>query len=397
MMCPHASGDMTGPFLKPVVAVFVASSALCATAAQADDERYPDFRWDTVPVAFHFGKSEGLMTKEEAEFVAARSNFICLEKGHASQAFGDTEAGIEAEARQLKKLNPNMKVIFYWNSFLDYGTYKAHEEYDKHPDWWLRTLGGELDLKQGRLRRYDLSNAKVRDWWTEIAAASVIDGSCDGVFMDAFPQVTSQANRRQWGDEKFEAMQQGLKDLVRETRLKIGDDKLIVYNGIRSTPRWSAGFDYQEHADAAMIEHFGDFQSASKEMMLQDVREMERAGKAGKIVVMKGWPGFTFVDREAMRKPPAEKRRLAKENLLFPLACFLVGAQENCYFVYNWGYRIEHGCLEWYPEFDKPLGEPLSEMAQDGWELSREYRHASVRVDLETKEARIRWRKSDRD
>ena len=50
------------------------------------------------------------------------------------------------------------------------------------------------------------------------------------------------------------------------------------------------------------------------------------------------------------------------------------------------------GALEWYPEFDKPLGEPLNDMVQEGWELSREYTHASVRVDLEFKEAEILWR-----
>jgi hypothetical protein len=378
--------------MRPVFGALAASAFLFVSAVHADDARYPEFSWDTVPIAFHFGKSGGLMTKEEAEFVTSRSNFICLEKGHASKAFGGTEAGIEAEARQLKKLNPKMKVIFYWNSFLDYSMYQAHEEYGKHPEWWLRTQDGKLDLKKGRLMRYDLSNAEVRDWWTDVAAEAVMNGSSDGVFMDAFPQVTSQANRKLWGDEKFEAIQRGLKDLIRETRRKIGNEKLIVFNGIRSTPKWSAGFDYPEHIDAAMIEHFGYFQSSSKEMMLKDILEMERAGKAGKIVVMKGWSGFTFIDRDAIKKPLEEKRRIAKESLLFPLACFLAGAQENCYFMYNWGYRMENGCLEWYPEFDRPLGKPQGEMVRDGWKLSREYKHASVRVDLETKTAAIRWR-----
>ena len=371
----------------------IALSALFVftSIAQANEARYPEFSWDTVPIAFHFGKSGSLMTEAEAEFVASRSNFICLEKGHASTDLGGTEAGIEAEAQQLKKLNPKMKVIFYWNTFLDYSMYEAHGEYAKHPKWWLRTQEGELDLKNGRMMRYDLSNQEFRDWWTDVAAEAVINGNSDGVFMDAFPQVENQANRKLWGDEKYEAVQQGLHDIIRETREKIGDDKLIVYNGIRSTPKWTMGYDYPEHTDAAMIEHFGFFQSSSKEMMLKDILEMERAGKTGKIVVMKGWAGFTFIDKEAMKKPLETQQKVAKESLVFPLACFLAGAQENSYFIYNWGYRMHNGCLEWYPEFDKPLGEPLGEMQRDGWKLSREYKHASVRVDLETKEADIQW------
>ena len=63
-------------------------------------------------------------------------------------------------------------------------------------------------------------------------------------------------------------MQVGLKDIISETREKIGDDKLIVYNGIRSTPTWSAGFDFPEHTDCAMIEHFGYFNSGSKDLVI---------------------------------------------------------------------------------------------------------------------------------
>jgi hypothetical protein len=52
---------------------------------------------------------------------------------------------------------------------------------------------------------------------------------------------------------------------------------------------------------------------------------------------------------------------------------------------------MDNGCLEWYPEFDKPLGEPLSDMVEDGWRLSREFKHASVWVDLETGASEIKW------
>ena len=80
------------------------------------------------------------------------------------------------------------------------------------------------------------------------------------------------------------------------------------------------------------------------------------AARDGKIVVLKGWPGFTFRQPEMMQKPHAELARLANERITFPLACFLVAAEPNCYFCYTWGYREQHGTFDWYPEFDKPLG-----------------------------------------
>lgn len=355
-------------------------------------DSYPKFSWETVPVGFHFGKSRSLLTSEEAEFVASRASFICLEKGHATGQFSSTEVGIEREAQQLKKINPDMKVIFYWNTFLDYPMFQAHQEYQQHPQWWLKKVDGTLDLKNRRMKRYDLSHPEVRAWWTDVAQKAVVEGSCDGIFLDALPQVKAEGNKTLWGQEKYDAIQQGLADLIKEARTKIGQDKLIFYNGIRSTPSIQIGVDYMDQIDAVMIEHFGHFNSGSKESMLKDIQEMIKAGKHGKIVVFKGWPGFTFIDGAALRKPMEEKRRLAAENITFALAAFLVGAQEHSYFIYNWGYRMELGCLHWYPEFDKPLGDPLGDMVREGWTLSRNFKHASVWVNLESKEAKIAWR-----
>ena len=358
---------------------------------QVQATHYPAFSWETVPVGFHFGKSASLMTAEEAKFVASHASFICLEKGHATGQFGNTELGIETEAKQLKKLNPNMKVIFYWNTFLDYPMFQAHSEYQRHPQWWLKTVDGELDKKNRNLKRYDLSHPEVRAWWTDVAQKAVVEGSCDGVFMDAFPQIVASSNKALWGNEKYDAIQKGLLYIIRETRAKIGDNKLIFYNGVRTTPTSQIGNDFMQDTDAVMIEHFGYFQSGSKECMLTDIKEMAKAGKHGKIVVFKAWPGFAWIDKEVVKRPLEEKRTLAAKNITFPLAAFLVGAQENAYFIYNWGYRMEHGCLEWYPELDKKLGKPLADAKQTGWVLERDFEHASVWIDLEAKEARIDW------
>ncbi len=58
--------------------------------------------------------------------------------------------------------------------------------------------------------------------------------------------------------------------------------------------------------------------------------------------------------------------RKARENITFPLACFLVAAQPYSYFCYSWGYRDQHGSLDSYPEFEKPLGEPTGRCRTDG-------------------------------
>lgn len=355
---------------------------------------WPEYSWDTVPVYIHFGASGGL-SDEEIEFVATHSNFVSLEKGHGSKVHGSTEKGIEYDAVRLKEVNPKVKVIYYWNTFLDYPMFDAHEVYESHPEWWLRKLDGELDKKSGRLKRYDLSNQAVREWWTEEVRKAVVDGSCDGVFADAFPQIASQANIRLWGREKYDAVQLGLIETLKLTREKIGPENIIIYNGIRNTDTLNFGMQYLEYADAATIEHFDQFHSQAKESLASDIENMIEAGKRGKIVVMKAWPGFNFTERAIRDIPYEELLARSRENITFPLACFLVAVQEHAYFCYTWGYREDGGSLDWYEEFDRPLGPPKADAVKKGWEYTRSFDHADVWVDLESKKGIIDWHVPD--
>ena len=93
-----------------------------------------------------------------------------------------------------------------------------------------------------------------------------------------------------------------------------------------------------------------------------------------------------------MKRPHAELVQLARERVTFPLACFLVAARPDSQFAYSWGYVAEHGMLESYPEFDRPLGPPRADAAWTGLTATREFAHATVHVDLATKHARIDWR-----
>ena len=177
--------------------------------------------------------------------------------------------------------------------------------------------------------------------------------------------------------------------LLEETRRKIGPDKLILYNGLlKDDPKKLLQF-----ANGAMIERFGHFDTgSSKEQITEMFEATQNAARDGKIVLLKGWPGFSYREPEMMMKPHDELARLAKERLTFSLACFLVTAEPNCYFCYTWGYREKHGTFDWYPEFDKPLGPPKGPAKKDGWNYQREFAHASVSVNLETKAAKIEWK-----
>jgi hypothetical protein len=112
----------------------------------------------------------------------------------------------------------------------------------------------------------------------------------------------------------------------------------------------------------------------------------------GKIVIVKAWPNFTWLDKDMMDKPYEELEKLSREQITFPLAAFLAAAGEYAYLCYTWGYRENMGTFSWYPEFDKPLGKPKGDAVRNGWTYTREFEHALVWVDLEKRQGKITWR-----
>lgn len=379
------------PFLSAVV---LAGIQMLCLAEKAD---FPEFSWETVPVYIHFGKSSGPLTDEEIRFVAATSNFVCLEKGHGRDRFGSTEKGIAYDARRLKAANSSLKVLFYWNSFLNYPLYDACREIQTHPDWIFRDIAGLPIYKVRNLEQYNLLNPQFRTWWAIIAGKSTRTLGCDGIFMDAVNQAKRSIwMKRGWGEGSEDRLTDAVIDMMKQARAKMGESGLIVYNGIRSSDSGEtlSGLEYIDHADGVKVEHFTAFNSRSKESVAQDIEAISRAGKAGKMVIVKGWPDpdFTWLNEEKMRTEPAGLAQEARTKITFSLACFLVAAERHSYFCYSWGYRENNGSLVDYPEFHKRLGEPAGDSTREGWTYRRSFEHASVWVDLDRREARIDWK-----
>jgi len=347
----------------------------------------PPFSWEKVPVYAHVGKRSGDFTTEELDFLATHFDFITIEKDQASGKHGSTEAGFTVAAREIKKRNPNAKVLFYWNASLDTtserGDYMAMQTFPA--DGFLKDSEGKVVMRRKTVPNYDLLREDVREWWSDAAAKAVREYGADGIFADAMGQREVKA----MSDERFAALVAARVALLEETRRKIGPDKLIVYNGLmKDDPKKLLQF-----ADGAMIESFCHPKSgSSKEQLAAFFEATHTAARDGKIVLLKGWPGFSFREAEMMKRPHDELASLARDRITFPLACFLVAAEPNCYFCYTWGYREKLGTFDWYPEFDKPLGPPQGEAKRNGWHYQREFAHASVSVNLETKTATIDWK-----
>lgn len=359
-----------------------------ALSGSAVANSFPGFSWDRVPLNLHFGKRTGDMTDAEIDFLAAHSRFIVLEKGHGAAVHGSTEAGIAETARRLKRRQPAIKVLFYFNAFINWPGYAAFETY--RPEWTLRDATGRVVTHPSGTPRPDPSQAAFREWWSEIVAGAVQRGALDGVFADALPQALSPGLSSTLGADRARAVVDGLRTMLAMTKRRLGGGRIVLVNGTR-TSDFREILDW-EGVDGVMIEHFGAFRTDRPADIKADLDTIALAAAKGKFTVLKGWPGFTWLDGEMMKRPADELRRLARERITFPLACFLVGARPGSHFCYSWGYTDRLGTFETYPEFDRPLGPPSGEAVWEGLTATREYARARVWVDLNTRQARIDWR-----
>ena len=375
------------------------ASSLVAFAAGANP--LPEFSWNTLPVFTHMGKSEGDFTAEEVRALA-RFPLVTIEKAQAIRQGRSCEEGIYEAAREIKRVNPRTKVLFYFNAVVDWPGYEARAEFERHPEWALRNPAGRLSLFRERMQ-FDLSNPGLREWWSNVCGKAMQSAPLDGVFMDAIPKIAmlEKQQRQAFGDRKYEALEAGLRDLMRLTKQKIGPNRVLLYNGLRGDrSRWKdGGMRYLEYADAAMIEHFAGISAVEpggavrKDWLAADMEMIEQAGAMGKMILVKAWPGFTRTYPDTSKYPPTyeEKTRAARREILFPLAAFLAAAGAYSYFGYAWWYRAQDGGLLWYPEYDKPLGRPKGPAVRSDYRYEREFEHARIQVDLAENRAHIEW------
>jgi hypothetical protein len=364
---------------------------VAAAAAPAPGNGYPPFSWDRVPVAAQMGKSKGNFTASEAAFLASRFSMVALSAGTgAFRSLPADERYIEFgyfnNARILKAANPAIKVLFYWGWQGAIREFKAYTLPDYNPAWFVPRANGRGSV-------HDITNPAFRSWWASAVARICSNDDLDGIFIDGVGERTNP----------------NILSILQQTRQALNAlpaPKIMLGNGrqqaLPGDPRSALNY-----TDGEMIEHFGAFESATPDIMRESIFEISRLAKDGKIVLVKGWPGFTFMDPDTKGRAYADKIAEARRNITFPLAAFLVAAQPYTYFQYGWGYENVGGAYVlkddqadpsrqqidpvWYPELLKPLGPPQGDAQNDGYQFTRQFARAQVQVDLQSRQASINF------
>jgi hypothetical protein len=374
---------------------------------------FPQFSWRTVPSAADVGNSARAWNADETRFYSHHFSILSIEKGHGivpSTPAGErwSEPPFLDQAARLKRSHRPTTVFFYWNALDHYPLYQANATF--RPEWHRLPPGcaTPLDRPDCFPNHYILDDPALRRWWVDVATGVVADHNVDGIFVD-----TIATARQHSSPGSAEALMADLRASLDQIH---GRRRLILFN-IGA----AAAFDERgrmdpllEIADGYYREDFDRPEPTADQTpqtRLRHLSEVPLAAAAGKIVILKGWPRFSFLLPSTATTAYATRVARARADITFPLAAFLCAAERYTYFHYSWGYAdneanpqapgagtvltttVDSGVVDqqWYPELLRPLGPPRGEAVINGFELSRRFDHARVWCDLASRDATVDW------
>ncbi|CAA6677776.1 MULTISPECIES: putative glycoside hydrolase [unclassified Lentimonas] len=361
-------------------------------------DRLPDFSWDTVPRYMHVRKATSF-TPQEVEYLATFP-LITFEKTTGAKEFGGTEVGTWKAAKAVKAINPRTKVLYYRNILVHYSAYAADAQLASIPDAFLSDQKGNTKLVRGKVPAYDLSNPAVQDWWLTHAKQACGSEYIDGIFVDGNIKALEHGYlKRQVGDAKKTAVEQGYHHIMKQLRAIAGTESLVVSNIIRA--RFTdAGLEYMEPFDGSYIEGFEHAVGgmSRKEYMAKGIAAIQSAAQSGKIIAFTiGQGSYADTDMDMEASQDSTKEFASPNNrFTYALALFLICAEKHSYFMFSDGYGVDNGRSKYWmkdiPEYQYPLGAPTGEATREGYVYQREFQHASVTVDIEQETSEIVWK-----
>ncbi|MCA9105743.1 MAG: hypothetical protein KDA83_09980 [Planctomycetales bacterium] len=342
MRQPNGAMHRLGSILSALVLVGLMGQSLTA------QEGRPNFSWDHVPIYAHVGIGRGLGA-EQYQFLAEHYDFIVFTGGEFDREYRGNDALtfesiVQSAAAEVKRHNPRAKVLFYWAADLA----KPHNKRSNA----LIPENGRFEVQRNARTTvdvFDTTNAELRTWWSDVAGRAVHEYGCDGIFVDGATAFTPGSFYEQkLGTQRCEELEQGMFQMLSDAKRKMGAESIMLLNPLHAPHEGqeleeALGWRYLPYVDGAMVDDFDRAANLldrrqSKEYIAGTIRIMSEAAQRGEIVVFKAWPGFTWWSApELMAEPHARQYEEAVNNLDFPLACFLIGAGEHCYFCYSWG------------------------------------------------------------
>lgn len=366
-----------------------------SAVAQPDQAGMPSFSWDHVALYMHVQKMKAF-TPAEIRYLATFP-IVVLEKETGVQDFGSTEKGTLAAATAIKAVNSATKVLYYFNAVVAYDGYSANTTLKAIPDAFRRKSSGNYIMFRSRYHAYNLTNPRVRDWWVGDVRKVCSSPAIDGVFVDGAVKIDSE------GPEQIK----GFVTMMKDTRRALGPDKLMVANLLRAQLP-DSGLNQLHLFDGSYMERWnvpvGNV--PMKDYVAKEIAAFQEAARQGYLIAFTAGLGPKVVNladglSDSTQTPAhveAMRKRLTSgapnPQLSYDLAVFLICAGKHSYFYahHSYGTATNWAWMAHPPDYDRPLGPPKGPAVRAGYIYTREFAHASVRLDIANQTGTIEWK-----
>jgi hypothetical protein len=373
-------------------------------------------------VDFYGHDHETMPTVAQWDFIARNYAIVSLEKCFAHRAFPWTNDAVHAGAAALKAINPDVKVLFYQNSLINFmSCYEDGAEFAHRPDWWLKDDSGNPYKLHGdnHTRMYDLRLEAVRDF---VARASVAVANASTLLDGIFGDKASDIHMADMSDARWHELMAWHHVSLNHTRQAVqaamAPGALVLANGVRPTPPsrmepQDEGLENLPFVDGMCLEHFLGFEMLDEHTGVLDPARfrlahelIHNATAQGKYTLVRGWPGPvqgpigplgpSWSAASGLTTPTTRHGRAtaAAQFAESTVAAYLIVASEYTFLSYNWWYGVSDGvypCPEdpsscsapasWYPLFAKAPGPPLGPAVERRSVWTRDFRNATVVFD----------------
>jgi len=352
---------------------------------------FPHFSWDTVPRWLSV-RNHAAYSDQQIESIAEHYQLVMLEKANEA-GFEYVDQGIKDTAARLKKYNPDIKTLFYWNTQIHYSGYSNDEEYEENKFSWSELLDdGDLFLFKDLYYWYDESREGLREWWVNFPVEVVSDKNIDGVFVDKMPKAAVDAIY-----EEGEPVSDYVR-MIKQLSESLPKDKMLIGNNLRGE-RHNGSRAFMELLDGSYLERWTytldyEFPSQTKaDAISLSMQLMREALAQGKMINFQTDPQTD----DPVPDTYEAKQDYMADHVDFPLAVFLIVAEKNAFFSYQLGVNALPSAenvwdTSYIPELNHPLGKPLGDPIKTGYIFTRSYEYVDVWVDVQSQKAVLTWR-----
>jgi hypothetical protein len=232
----------------------------------------------------------------------------------------------------------------------------------------------------------------MRNWWIDTCVTMASLDVIDGVFIDKItnPDVNGDLY------DTDENLANNYVSMLNDLNDQLPANKLLVGNTLRNE-RSGGARALMEIMDGSYLERWDKVSSEQSKAnaIAMSIQLMREALQKGKMINLQTNPSYNTDDDEPTDND--ELMAYTKEYIYFPLAVFLIIAEENAYFSYTTGVNALSSSSDvwdtsFIEEFHYFLGEPLGDPIKNGYIYERSFENLDLWVNIETKETVFNWK-----